>query len=191
MEVRWAKRTFLCLISAIRCDQDKQVTSCHRSILPENDKIRQVSPLIHVYLWIFFLGYFLKPTPTSGHFRLKMIRSEIFWKNSHWKGVKTPDLWSVQYFSCQNHCNFQSRHLEKVLNLKLYNLAYLTLALWPFRLLRAFLEKWCVSIKSVCYFNSALLWWFDVCIVENYQSQSRQSNKSCYRLRNWSPMNIH
>ena len=110
----------------------------------------------------FFFAYFLKLTPTLSHFMLKMIRSEIFCKNSHWKGVKTPDLWWVQYFSGQNHCNFQSKIVEKVLILKLYNLAPFILALWPLRLLRAFSEKWCVSIKSVCYFNSALLWWFDV-----------------------------
>ena len=149
------------------------------------------------FFWVqisnfFYFAYFLKPTPTLAYFMLKMIRSEIFCKNSHWKGVKTPDLWSVQYFSHPNHCNFQSKIVKKVLILKLYNLAHFILALWPLRLPRAFLEKWCVSIKSVCYFNSALLWWFEVCTVEiNYQSQSRQSHGSCYRLRNWSVMNIH
>ena len=40
----------------------------------------------------FYFAYFLKPTPTLGHFMLKMIRSEIFCKNLHLKGVKTPDL---------------------------------------------------------------------------------------------------
>ena len=42
------------------------------------------------------------------------------------------------------------------------------LALWPWRPLRPFFffGKWCVSVKSVCYFNSALLWWFDVHTVE-------------------------
>ena len=79
-----------------------------------------------------------------------------------------------------------------MLTLKLYNLAHFILALWPLRLLRAFLEKWCVSIKSVCYFNSALLWQFEVYTVEiNYQSQSRQSHGSCYRLTNWTVKNIH
>ena len=86
----------------------------------------------------FYFAYFLKPTPTLGYFMLKMIRSEIFCKNSHWKGVKTPDLWSAQYFSHPNHCIFQSKIVEKVLILKLYNLAHFILALWPLRLLRAF-----------------------------------------------------
>ena len=143
-------------------------------------------------LFFFFFAYFLKLTPTLSHFMLKMIRSQIFCKNSHWKGVKTLDLWSVQYFSHPNHCNFQSKILEKVLILKLYNLAHFILALWPLRLPRALLEKWCVSVKSVCYFNSVLLWWFEVCTAEiNYQSQSRQSHGLCYRLRNWTVKNIH
>ena len=44
----------------------------------------------------------------------------------------------------------------------------------------------------MCYFNSALLWWFEVHTVEiNYQSQSRQSDGSCYKLRNWTVKNIH
>ena len=168
--------------------------SCHLSILAGNDQIRQVSHFFwgtNLKFFIYF-AYFLKPTYTLAYFMLKMIRSEIFCKNRHWKGVKTPDLWSSQYFSCSNHCNFQSKIVEKVLILKLYNLAHFILALWPLRLLRAFLERWCVSIESVCYFNSAPLWWFEVCTVEiNYQSQSRQSHGSCYRLRNWTVKNIH
>ena len=97
-------------------------------------------------------------------------------------------------FRCVQHrkSNFCAAIWHQVLIFKVYNLAHMILALWPFRLLRAFLEKWCVSIKSVCYFNSALLWWFEVRTVEiNYQSQSRQLHGSCYRLRNWSVMNIH
>ena len=66
--------------------------SCHLSILAINDQIRQVSHLFLGANLNFFLAYFLKLTPTLGHFMLKMIRSEIFCKNSHWKGVKTPDL---------------------------------------------------------------------------------------------------
>ena len=94
------------------------------------------------------------------------------------------------------------RNIEKVIFVLQYDIKYwfLKFTIWhiwylhydPFRLLRAFLEKWCVRIKSVCYFNSVLLWWFEVCTVEiNYQSQSRQSHGSCYRLENWSVMNIH
>ena len=119
-----------------------------------------------IFELFFNFAYFLKPTPTFGHFMLKMITSKIFWKNSHWKGVKTPDLWSAQYFSHLNHCNFQSKIMEKVLLFKYYNLTHMILALWPWRLPRAFSQKWCVSVKSVCYFNNALLWWFKVCTVE-------------------------
>ena len=183
-----------CLISNISCAWEREVTSCHLSILAINDQIRQVFSLFlgHKSQIFFYFAYVLKATPTLAYFMLKMIRSEIFCKNSHWKGVKTLDLWSAQYFSCPNHCNFQSKIVEKVLILKLYNLAHFILALWLLRLPRAFLEKWCVSIKSVCYFNSVLLWWFEVCTVEiNYQSQSRQSHGSCYRLRNWTVKNIH
>ena len=162
---RWAIMALWCLISSISCAQEREVMSCHLSILARNDQIRQVSHFVLGTNFNFF-AYFLKLTPRLGHFMLKLIRSEIFCKNSHWKGVKTPDLWSAQYFSHQNHCNFQSKIVEKVLILKLYNLAHFILVLWPLRLLRAFLEKWCVSVKSVCYFNSALLWWFDVHTVE-------------------------
>ena len=156
-----------CLISNISCTQEREVTSCHLSILARNDQIRQVSHFFgHKSKIFFYFAYFLKPTPTLAYFMLKMIRYEIFCKNSYWKGVKTPDLWSAQYFSHPNHCNFQSKIVKKVLILKLYNLADFILALWPLRLLRAFLQKWCVSIKSVCYFNSVLLWWFEVHTVE-------------------------
>ena len=191
---KWAIIALWCLISSISCAQEREVIYCHLSILARNDQIRQVSHFLWVQISNLFLFciFFEKPTPTLGHFMLKLITSEIFCKNSHWKGVKTPDLWSAQYFSHPNHCNFQSKIVEKVLILKLYNLAHFILALWPLRLLWAFLEKWCVSIKSVCYFNSVLLWWFEVCTVEiNYQSQSRQSHGSCYRLRNWTVKNIH
>ena len=61
----------------------------------------------------------------------------------------------------------------------------------PWKLPKAFSQKWCVSIKSVCYFNSALLWWFEGVHCWNYQSQSRQSHGSYYRLRNWTVKNIH
>ena len=92
----------------------------------------------HKSQFFFYFAYFFKLTPRLGQFMLKMIRSEIFCKHSHWKGVKTPDLWSVQYFSHQNHYNFPSKIVENVLILKLYNLAHFILALWPLRLLRAF-----------------------------------------------------
>ena len=164
---KWAIIALWCLISSISCAKEREVTSCHLSILARNDQIRQVSHFFWAQIPNFFyFAYLLKPTPTLAYFNLKVIRSEIFCKNSHWKGVKTSDLWSVQYFSHQNHCNFQSKIVEKVLILKLYNLAHFILPLWPLRVPRAFLEKWCVSINSVCYFKSALLWWFDVCTVE-------------------------
>ena len=107
---RWAIMALWCLISNISCTQEREVMSCHLSILARNDQIRQVS---HFFLgtnlkffFFFFFAYFLKPTPTLAYFMLKMIRSEIFCKNSHWKGVKTPDLWSVQYFSLPKSLQF-------------------------------------------------------------------------------------
>ena len=116
--------------------------------------------------FVFFCIFF----ETNTHIKSLYIENDQIWnilQKFTLKGCENSRfLWSAQYFSHQNLCNCQSNIVEKLLILKLYNLADFILALWPLRLLRAFLEKWCVSIKSVCYFNSALLWWFDVRTVE-------------------------
>ena len=141
----------------------------------------------------FYFAYFFE---TNTHITLLYVENDQIWnilQKFTLEGCgKLQICDKCSTFPTQITAIFQSKIVEKVLILKLYNLAYFILALWPLRLLRAFLEKWCVSIKSVCYFNSALLWWFEVCTVEiNYQSQSRQSHGSCYRLRNWTVKNIH